>query len=195
MDAFRQGQELYLPPVRHYRDYINWLKQQDSSDDETFWRETLSEFRVATPLVVDRVTPVDLDQSRYREQSRRLSLSETLALQGMARQHGLTLNTLVQGAWAAGVEPLCGLDRAADGRISCLASPFQGVHPPVGRREMVGLFINTSAPARAGRPGHAFASPGSKRCRPSRRSCGQYERSPLAEVQRWSDRPRWPAPL
>ena len=68
-DAFRQGQDLYLPPVRHYRDYISWLKQQDSSDDEAFWRETLREFTAPTPLVVDHPgRSTDLDQSRYHDQ-------------------------------------------------------------------------------------------------------------------------------
>ena len=182
--AFRQGRDLYMPPVRRYRDYISWLKQQDSSHDEAFWRETLRGFSAPTPLVVDRPgRPTDLDQSRYHDQTRRLSLSETLALQGLARQHGLTLNTLVQGAWAlvlsryAG-EPDVVFGVTVSGRPTALP----------GAEMMVGLFINT-LPLRVQVDPDRRLIPWLQALQAKQAELGQYERSPLAEVQRWSELP------
>jgi len=39
-------------------------------------------------------------EERYDEQQIKLSAATTAALQSLARQHQLTLNTLFQGAWA-----------------------------------------------------------------------------------------------
>src|ERR1044072_1934796 len=40
-EAATEGRELRLEPIRPYRDYIAWLQEQDKSEAETFWRETL----------------------------------------------------------------------------------------------------------------------------------------------------------
>ena len=54
-EAFRSGTELELPLPRPYRDYIDWLQQQDFSKAEPFWRQTLKGFSAPTPLVVDHL--------------------------------------------------------------------------------------------------------------------------------------------
>ena len=38
--AFQQGEDLHLEPVRPYRDYIAWLRRQDLSRAEVFWRQS-----------------------------------------------------------------------------------------------------------------------------------------------------------
>ena len=50
IEAFRRNEELYLPQPRPYQDYIAWLKQQDLSQAETFWRLMLNGFSAPTPL-------------------------------------------------------------------------------------------------------------------------------------------------
>ncbi|RMF26124.1 MAG: non-ribosomal peptide synthetase, partial [Chloroflexi bacterium] len=104
-EAFRQGRDLYLPPSRPYRDYIVWLKKQDMARAEAFWRRLLKGFTAPTPLTVDRRPAGDGDgsppeETDYRKLDILLSAETTAALQALARQHQLTLNTLVQGAWA-----------------------------------------------------------------------------------------------
>src|SRR5205823_8992230 len=49
-----QGQ--YAGPKQHrpYRDYIAWLKQQNTAEAEAFWRDTLRGFTSPTPLAVER---------------------------------------------------------------------------------------------------------------------------------------------
>src|SRR5437867_3933463 len=39
-EAFCQGHDLQLDSPRPYRDYIDWLEQQDFSKGEAFWRQT-----------------------------------------------------------------------------------------------------------------------------------------------------------
>jgi|OM-RGC.v1.010428922 hypothetical protein len=53
-ESITHNQELYLPPSRPYRDYINWLNQQDFTQAEDFWRRTLADFTTPTPLVVEK---------------------------------------------------------------------------------------------------------------------------------------------
>src|SRR5207302_2983958 len=45
-EAFREGQSLQLDRPRSYRDYIVWLRKQDLSAAETFWRSKLKGFTV-----------------------------------------------------------------------------------------------------------------------------------------------------
>ena len=65
-EAFRQGKEISLPLPRPYRDYIDWLQQQDFSKDEAFWREMLKGFTTPTPLVVDHAPNIH-QNSRARK--------------------------------------------------------------------------------------------------------------------------------
>jgi hypothetical protein len=53
-EAIRTGRELTLPAVRPYRDYIDWLRRQDSARAEAFWRQELAGFAAPTPLPMDR---------------------------------------------------------------------------------------------------------------------------------------------
>src|SRR5262249_35222236 len=97
--AFCAGRELTLPESRPYRDYIVWLHKQNLSLAEEHWRRLLKGFTAPTPLLPDRLTEPAQGKS-YDEQFIRLSKEATDALQTMARQHRVTLNTLVQGSWA-----------------------------------------------------------------------------------------------
>ena len=86
---------------RPYGDYIAWLQQQDLSQAEAFWRQTLKGFSTPTALNVGQAHGSSSSQREgYAEQQMRLSAAETAALQALAQQHHLSLNTLVQGAWA-----------------------------------------------------------------------------------------------
>src|SRR5262245_24981075 len=141
--AFDQGQRISLDTPRHYRDYILWLQEQELSQAEAFWRPMLQGFTAPTPLVTARtVDGLSPQQARYAEQRLQLSAATTTALQSLARQHHLTLNTLVQGAWALLLSRYSGEEDVVfgvtvSGRPTTLA----------GAASMVGLFINT-LPAR-----------------------------------------------
>lgn len=98
--ASLKGEKLALPRPRPYQDYIVWIQQQNLSAAESFWRGRLAGFAAPTRLPAER----DLSQKahreeRYEEREIRVGSATTAALQTLARQQQLTLNTLVQGAW------------------------------------------------------------------------------------------------
>ena len=138
-DAFRAGTELRLTVPRPYRDYITWLQKQDFSKAEGFWRRILEGFTAPTPLVVDHV-PVTRRKSEIGQGDEEIWLSTetTSALQSLAEENQLTLNTIVVGAWSLSLsrysdeaEVVFGVTRA------CRRSAIEGAET------MMGLFINT----------------------------------------------------
>jgi NRPS condensation-like uncharacterized protein len=100
-EAYCGGRELQLGSPRPYRDYIVWLQRQDLAQAEGFWREALQGMTAPTPLPIGRSEGGLGERApRYAERGLRVSAAVTGRLQALARAHRLTLNTLVQGAWA-----------------------------------------------------------------------------------------------
>ncbi len=96
--ALCDNQNLYLKPAFPYRKYIAWLRQQNLSQAEAYWRQTLKGVTAPTPLVVDKLV-ID-SANEFSDRDLELSLTETKQLKAFAKQHQITLNTLIQGAWA-----------------------------------------------------------------------------------------------
>lgn len=182
-EAFCRHQNLELKPVRPYRDYIVWLRQQDLKAAEAFWRQTLKGFTAPTPLVVDHALARALDgeAKSYEEQCRRLSAATTAALQALARQNQLTLNTLVQGAWALLLSRYSGESDVVFG-TTVSGRPVD----LLGSDAMIGLFINT-LPVRVQVPPTAPLLPWLKEFQAQQVELRQYEYSPLVQVQGWSE--------
>ena len=184
-EAFKQTDNLYLDAPRPYRDYITWLQQQDLSQAETFWRQALQGFTAPTPLVVDRVVGSRPNQREtYDEQHLQLSAAVTDALQSLARHHHLTLNTLVQGAWALLLSRYSGEEDVVFG-----ATVSGRPHALSGVESMVGLFINT-LPVRVQVSGEAFLLPWLQHIQAQQVEREQYSYTPLVEIQGWSNVPR-----
>ena len=140
-EMYSRGQALDLPQSRPYRDYIGWLQQQDAAQAESFWRQALAGITTPTPLEIGSApqhTAEEDAQPGYRQCQTNLSEQMTSDLNAVARQHRLTLNTLVQGAWALLLNRYSGngdvvFGAVVSGRPSDLA----------GSESMVGMFINT----------------------------------------------------
>src|SRR5262249_3409874 len=132
--AYR-GDDAELPPVAAYRDYLAWLSAQDRDAALAAWRDALSGFEEAT-----RLAPYDPGRTPIAAQHVvvRLSPEQTAALVRAGRRHGLTLNTLVQGAWGIVLGRLTGRDDVVFG-ITVAGRPAE----VAGIESMVGLFINT----------------------------------------------------
>ena len=88
-----------LEPVRPYRDYLEWLGNQSSDEARKFWSSNLVGFREPT-LLPSETPEADASGDRYMEHPVRISTEATAALQSTARRLQVTLNTLIQGAWA-----------------------------------------------------------------------------------------------
>ncbi len=186
-EAFRQDQDVYLPPARPFRDYIAWLQEQDVVKAEAFWRRTLRGFAAPTPLIVDGLaarpewTEVKED---YVLQRTLVPDKTTAALRSLVRKHQLTLNTLVQGAWALLLNCYSGEDDVVFG------ATVSGRPADMVRAEsMVGLFINT-LPVRVRVRPNASVLSWLKELQIQQAELRQYEYGPLVEIHGWSDVPR-----
>jgi condensation domain-containing protein len=184
-EAACHGKELLIPKPRPYREYIAWLRQQDMFEAESFWRKTLEGFTTPTSLIMDRDPGNVADPEDNRGHARlRLSKEITGRLHTLAQQHQLTINTIVQGVWALMLSRYSGrLDVVLGAVVSGRPTSLLGIE------KMVGLFMN--------------ALPVRVRVKPDEALIGwlvklqgelvdlrQYEHSPLAQVQRWSEVPR-----
>ncbi|MEV4346671.1 amino acid adenylation domain-containing protein [Actinoplanes sp. NPDC049596] len=130
--AFYAGEAVAAP--RPYRDYLAWLARQDAAATPAAWQETLT--GLAEPTLVAPGAPAITTLPEVAEIV--LDETATAALTAAARGHGLTLNTVVQGAWALLLAEVTGrtdvvFGATVSGRPAALA----------GVEDMVGLFINT----------------------------------------------------
>jgi len=179
------GQSLALAAPRPYRDYIVWLQQQDLTVAERFWRQQLQGFTAPTSLQVDRKSKhLDIEVSGCGRQQRQLSSTATTALQNLARQHQLTLNTLIQGAWALLLNRYSREEDVVFG-VTSAGRPAD----LVGVESMLGLFINT-LPLRVEVQPETSLLPWLQRLQAQQAAVRQYEYSPLMQVQRWSEVPQ-----
>jgi amino acid adenylation domain-containing protein/non-ribosomal peptide synthase protein (TIGR01720 family) len=176
-----QGSSLRLAPVPLYRDYIAWLQQQDLKSAQTFWQTQLAGFSAPTPLGVDKLTNKAEVETQYGEQVFHLSWSTTEALQSLAKTHHVTLNTLVQGAWALLLSRYSGENDVVfgvvvSGRPTALA----------GVENMVGLFINT-LPMRVSVSPNALLLPWLQGLYSKQIESDEYSYAPLVDIQGWSE--------
>jgi len=184
-NAFRQGEALHLEPPRPYRDYIAWLQRQDLSKAEAFWKEALAGFTTPTSPGVQRALRVASDEKENNAvQQVHWPPEATERLQSFVRQHRLTLNTLIQGAWALLLSRYSGQDDVVFG-VTVAGRPAD----LAGVESMVGLFINT-LPARVRVSPQATALEWLIEIQAQQRLAQQYEYTPLVDVQRWSQTPR-----
>jgi alpha-ketoglutarate-dependent taurine dioxygenase/NRPS condensation-like uncharacterized protein len=184
-EALTQNWSLTLEPTRPYRDYIAWLKQQDLSQAEIFWRQALQGFSKPTPLISDHNNEsLQRHEEDYAQQEIHLPTTTTAALHSLARQHDLTLSTLMLGVWALLLNHYTGKQEVLFGMV------VSGRPLALAKVEtMVGLFINTLPIRVQVHPEDSFLS-WVKKLQAQQLKLRQYEYTPLAQIQRWSDVPR-----
>jgi amino acid adenylation domain-containing protein/non-ribosomal peptide synthase protein (TIGR01720 family) len=181
-EALRRGEHMRAEPRRPFRDYIAWLDRQDLSKAESFWRENLKSFDAPTPLVIDH-TSADTggNMEAAGENEVKLSQETTDRLQSLARKHGLTLNTILAGAWALL------LNRYSQEETVVFGATVAGRPPWLpGVETMIGLFINT-LPVRVRVEEEAELLTWLAGLQAEQVVLRDYEYSPLVEVQSWSE--------
>ncbi len=180
--AISQGRRAQLAPAQPYRDYIAWLKHQDITRAEAFWRQTLSGFRAPTAIATKPPTHSQPDDAPDNAlEQLQLSRTATTALRSMARQHQLTLNTLVQGAWAL----LLGAYSGQDDVVFGIAVAGRPADLP-GSESSVGLFVNT-LPARVRLDPQAELIGWLNQLQNQQVEARQYEYTPLIRIHSWSE--------
>ncbi|HSK77696.1 MAG TPA: amino acid adenylation domain-containing protein [Thermoanaerobaculia bacterium] len=182
--ALSRGEELSLAPARPYRDYISWLQRRDLDQAREFWRRTLSGFTSPTPLAFDG-TATGEDQTSTASAVRSVFLppEKKQALEALARQHQLTLNTLLQGAWSLL------LGRYADRSDVVFGGVVSGrPYDLDGVESMVGMFINV-LPVCVQVDLGARLVPWLRAIQEHQIEQREYEYSALEQIQAWSGVP------
>jgi mycobactin peptide synthetase MbtF len=122
---------------RPYRDYIGWLAARDRSASEQVWRDHLAGLPGPTLLsaaMADEAPAGGLP----RRTELRTDRETTARLSDGARSSGITVNTLMQMAWAVVLSRLTDRNDVVFGvTVSGRPAELAGVET------MIGLFINT----------------------------------------------------
>ncbi|TCN57344.1 non-ribosomal peptide synthase protein (TIGR01720 family), partial [Rhodococcus sp. SMB37] len=130
-----RGDQSLLPRVRSYRNFLSWLSEQNRDDSLDAWADTLRGLEEPTILA-----PVvrDADNDTIAKVSVLYDSERTARLTTLAGHLGVTVNTLVQAAWAVLAGRLTGRNDVVFGAtVSGRPADLPGVE------SMVGLFINT----------------------------------------------------
>ncbi|MCI0667953.1 MAG: amino acid adenylation domain-containing protein, partial [Methylococcaceae bacterium] len=187
--ALRSGAPRPACCVPAFRDYIAWLKSCDHAAAERFWEDYLAGFRDPTPIrFASRPGPVSIQafgpESRVADRSTLLSEAESDFLQSRAQAAGLTLNTLVQAAWAL-------LLRTLSGRREVLFGVTVAGRPTelAGIEATLGLFIN-SLPLRIDLRPEQRVESWLHALQEQNLKVRQFEFTPLSRIQALSGIPR-----
>ncbi|MFJ1768445.1 amino acid adenylation domain-containing protein [Amycolatopsis sp. NPDC088138] len=136
--AERAGEAPALPPTRPFGDYVSFVGQQDTAPAREYWLDQLSGFN--GPTAIGRAVQRGLSASGHDlHAAATFPMSEDLTerLIAYGRAHQLTLNSLVQAAWAAVIGGISGRNDVCFGMTV--------THRPValaGVEEMVGILVN-----------------------------------------------------
>ena len=137
-EAYCRNRELELPVPPTYADYIDWFYRQGRSDADEYWRQLLAAF--SAPVKVELPQETDQAQSGERYQTARLNLSAEFksSLQRLARSNKLTVNLIVQAAWAALLARYSGQEDVVFGETrACRRPDFEKA------ASVVGVLMNT----------------------------------------------------
>jgi amino acid adenylation domain-containing protein/non-ribosomal peptide synthase protein (TIGR01720 family) len=135
--ALRAGREPALRPAAQYGDYIRWLEGRDRAASLAYWKEVLDGYAPSAGL--PRGGPGNPRQPAVRRTAAlALDRRATAQLRRLAAARRVTLNTVIQAAWAV---LLCRHGGVEDVVFGATVSGRPGDLP--GIEETAGLFINT----------------------------------------------------
>ncbi|MGH3783589.1 MAG: condensation domain-containing protein, partial [Pseudonocardiaceae bacterium] len=136
--ALSSGQRPALKARRPFRDYLHWLSEQDHHQAHQHWQHALSGFDSPTPLPYDRTLAKTHTSRSAQSLSWQLAHDQSDQLQQVAQRNGLTVNTIIQGAWALL------LSRYSTATDVCFGATVSGRPADLpGAEDITGIFINT----------------------------------------------------
>ncbi|MCA1681978.1 MAG: amino acid adenylation domain-containing protein [Actinobacteria bacterium] len=181
--AIVEGRAPELVARRPFRDYLHWLRAQDQRQAEEYWRGVLADVDSPTPLPYDRA-PVEAHRTESSESVPiELSVEESSRLHGVAKRKGLTVNTIVQGAWGLL------LSRYSAQREVVFGTTVSGRPAELpGVEDMVGMFISTVPTRVQVGEGQEVVS-WLRGLQASQVESRRFDFVSLAQLQTWSDLP------
>ena len=149
LDAFMHGRGEQLPPPVPYRDYVALSGADErQARHEAFFREQLA--GVEPPAPVTGLAGVAVDEQNLQTHAVALETGLADLLRAQARQHGVSLPSLLHLAWAQVLGSLSGRDEVVIGTV-LLGRAMAGN----GADRALGMFIN-SLPLRVSLANHSL---------------------------------------
>ncbi|MCX5045453.1 amino acid adenylation domain-containing protein, partial [Aldersonia sp. NBC_00410] len=173
--VYTHGDTALLGPVVSYHRYLGWLAEQDAAGSVAVWREVLAG---AEPTLLAPAPVGAQVQERAATVTTVLDEQETAALTALAGRLSVTVNTVVQTAWAIVLGKLTGRSEVVFGAT---VSGRPGQVP--GIEAMVGLFINT-IPVRIGLDPAETIQALLQRIQTEQAGLFEHHQVPLADIQR-----------
>lgn len=166
------------PARRPFADYIAWLKQQDAADTEAFWRQHVQppDARTSLPFATPG-NPAAAQQDGQQELV--LTPDETQQLRDFASRQQVTVNTLLQGAFALLLSRYNRDDKVLFG--STVAGRPAALP---GATEMIGLLIN-SLPVQVSVPPTAKVGDWLRGIQQRQAAAVDHEHVALRDLQHW----------
>ena len=164
-------------PGGQFRDYIGWIDGQGAEAEQAFWREQLAQLDGATRIA--GCLPCPAPEQGHARHPLPLDATTEQRIRSHAQRHGLTLNTLVQAAWALLLARLTGK------RSLCFGATVAGRPTELaGSEQMLGLFIN-SLPVAIQLPAEQQLGDWLAALQVQNLQLREHEHSPLHDIQRW----------
>ncbi|MEU3850052.1 amino acid adenylation domain-containing protein [Streptomyces sp. NPDC029554] len=127
-----------VTPRRPFADYVHWLGTRDETAGRAHWHAELDGCDGPTPLPYGRRSTPEGGPGPHAGHTVTIPLPEHERLRSFARRHRLTLNTLVQAAWALLLSRHGGTDDVVFGAT---VSTREADLPDAG--SIIGLLVNT----------------------------------------------------
>ncbi len=173
-----------LPKPLPYRNYIAWTLSRSHDDANDFWREYLKNL-VPQPLRIGQRSAVSSIPRHTSIADEMTCLQEdvTRALQNVAKENQITLNTLLQGSWAL---VLAHYQAASD---VVFGAAYSGRPTELsGIEGMVGPCVN-NLPVRARITADMPVSQWLQQLQREQFDASQYQFNSIEQIQGWSGIP------
>ncbi|MEM9136704.1 MAG: amino acid adenylation domain-containing protein [Cyanobacteria bacterium P01_F01_bin.42] len=167
-------------PLTPYSQFISWLNQQNQETDQDYWKSYLQGFCEPTALPLDRRTGHQVATPRFCQKQLQWPAEATQVLKGFAQQNRVTLNTLIQGAFALLLSHYDDMRETPE----VLFGVTSAGRPPElqNSSSMIGLFINTS-PLRVKLPSSHRLRPWLQYIQAEQSRASEHEHTSLIDLQ------------
>ncbi|TCS97011.1 non-ribosomal peptide synthetase [Hazenella coriacea] len=183
--AYCDGDSLNLNDALSLREYVKWLQKQDLEKAEDFWKQALKGFQ--TPIRFNHIFPTKVKTqaiSAYGDVVYEVSDEIQEKMKSFAKKHRITLNTIVQGAWAILLNRYSGINDVVFGTTS------SGRPVDLNQSDsIIGCLMNTQ-PFRINVDDHYSLKDWLQNLQLKQAEMRQFEYTSLADIRNWSEVPR-----
>ncbi|MEC0714024.1 bacitracin non-ribosomal peptide synthetase BacA [Bacillus haynesii] len=175
-----KGESRRLKEPKPYGDYIKWLEKQDKEEAAAYWKDYLKGYETRSELPAFNRSATS---EEYCGKEKVISFSKELTtkITRIAKEHHVTINTVLQGIWGIILAKYNNTDEVVFGTVvSGREAPVEGIE------EMVGLFIHT-IPTRVSFGGAKSFKEVLKKTQAESIESNRYSYMNLSEIQELSE--------